>query len=117
MRKIKRKAEIENTGVAVGTWKPGEPEEPGQTNGHQRKIGRCQSSSIRPIAFHLTLSVGGGTQYLPSRDCAHSDRSTANVEADRIAGEGHHARYLHSVAEAGSIVLHVSNNMNEGNKK
>ena len=46
----------------------------------------------------------------------HSERSTANVEADRIAGEGHHARYLHSVAEAGSIVLHVSNNMNEGKK-
>ena len=32
------------------------------------------------------------------------------------AGEGHHARYLHSVAEAGSIVLHVTNNMNEGEK-
>ena len=46
----------------------------------------------------------------------HSERSTANVEADRIAGEGHHARYLHSFAEAGSIVLHVSNNMNEGKK-
>ena len=46
----------------------------------------------------------------------HSDRSTANVEAESIAGEGHHARYLHSVAEAGSIVLHASNNMNEGKK-
>ena len=44
----------------------------------------------------------------------HSDRSTAHVEADRVAGEGHHARYLHSVAEAGSLVLHVSNNTNEG---
>ena len=42
----------------------------------------------------------------------HSERSTANVEADRIVGEGHHARYIHSVAEAGSIVLHVSDNMN-----
>ena len=93
----------------MGTWKPREPEEPGQTNGHHRKIGRCQSSTVRPVAFHLTLSVGGGTQYLrswsrpvmPSRDCAHSDRSTVHVEADRIAGEGHNARYLHSVAEAG----------------
>ena len=46
----------------------------------------------------------------------HSDRITANLEADRIEGEGHHARYPHSVAEAGSIVLHVSNNMNEGKK-
>ena len=44
----------------------------------------------------------------------HSERSKANAEADRIVGEGHHARYFHSVAEAGSIVLHVSNNMNEG---
>ena len=43
----------------------------------------------------------------------HSDRITANLEADRIEGEGHHARYRNSVAEAGSIVLHVSNNMNE----
>ena len=47
----------------------------------------------------------------------HSDRSTANVEADRIAGLGHHARYLHSAAEAGSIVSHVSNNMNECKKR
>ena len=46
----------------------------------------------------------------------HSERNTAKVEADRIVGEGHHARYLHSVAEASSIVLHVSNNMNEGKK-
>ena len=46
----------------------------------------------------------------------HSDRSTANVEADLIVGEGHHARCLHLVAEAGSIVLQVSNNMNEGKK-
>ena len=51
---------------------------------------------------------------MPSRDCAHYDRSTVNVEADRIAGAGHHARYLHSVAEAGSIVLHVSNNGEDG---
>ena len=46
----------------------------------------------------------------------HPDRGTVNVEADRVAGEGDHPRYLHSVAEAGSIVLHVSNNMNEGKK-
>ena len=38
------------------------------------------------------------------------------MEADRIEDEGHHARYHHSVAEAGSIVIHVSNNMNEGTK-
>ena len=32
------------------------------------------------------------------------DRNTARLEADRIKGEGHHARYRHLVAEAGSIV-------------
>ena len=44
----------------------------------------------------------------------HSDRSTANEKADRSVGDGHHARCLHPVVEAGSVVLHVSNNMNEG---
>ena len=43
----------------------------------------------------------------------HSDRNTTKLEADRIKGEGLHARFPHLVAEAGSIVLHVSHNMNE----
>ena len=43
----------------------------------------------------------------------HSDRNTTKVETDRNQGDGHHARFPHLVAEAGSIVLHVSNNMNE----
>ena len=34
----------------------------------------------------------------------HSDRITAKLEAYRIKGEGHHARYHHLVAEAGSVV-------------
>ena len=46
----------------------------------------------------------------------HSDRNTSKLEADRIKGEGHHARFPHLVAEAGSIVLYVSNNMNEVKK-
>ena len=58
------------------------------------------------VAVETAVETGG----------EHSERSTANVEADRIVGEGHHARYLHSVAEAGSIVLHVSKIMNEGKK-
>ena len=49
-------------------------------------------------------------------DAKYSDRITRKLEADRIKAEGHHARYPHLVAEAGSIVLHVSNNMNEGKK-
>ena len=43
----------------------------------------------------------------------HSDRNTTKEETDRIQGDGQHARFPHLVAEAGSIVLHVSNNMNE----
>ena len=46
----------------------------------------------------------------------HSDRSTVNEEADRIVGDGHHARRFHPVVEAGSIVLQVSNKMSEGKK-
>ena len=46
----------------------------------------------------------------------HSDRNTAKVETDRIQGGSHHARFPHLVAEAGSIVLHVSNSMNEVEK-
>ena len=38
----------------------------------------------------------------------HSDRNTAKVETDRIHGDGHHALVPHLVPEAGSIVLHVS---------
>ena len=44
------------------------------------------------------------------------DRNTTKLEADRIKGEGLHARFTHLVVEAGSVVLHVSNNMNEVKK-
>ena len=47
----------------------------------------------------------------------HSDRNTAKVETDRFQGDGHHAPSPHLVTEAGSIVLHVSNSMNEVLKK
>ena len=46
----------------------------------------------------------------------HSERDTTKLEADRIKGEGLRARFPHLVAEAGAIVLHVSNNMNEVKK-
>ena len=36
-----------------------------------------------------------------------------NEESDHIVGEEHHARCVHSDVEAGSIVLHVSGDMNE----
>ena len=32
----------------------------------------------------------------------HSDRSTANEEADRTVGDGHHARCLHLDVEKGN---------------
>ena len=38
------------------------------------------------------------------------------METYRIQGDGHHARFPQLVAEAGSIVLHVSNSMNEFKK-
>ena len=38
-------------------------------------------------------------------------------KTDRTVGDGHHARCLHPVVEAGSIVLQVSNNMSEGKKR
>ena len=47
----------------------------------------------------------------------HSDRNTAKVETDRVHGDGHHARFPHLVAEAGSIVLHVSSSMKTVKKK
>ena len=46
----------------------------------------------------------------------HPDRNTAKVGTARFQGDGHHARFPHMVAEAGSIVLHVSNSRNEVNK-
>ena len=60
-------------------------------------------------------AVAVATARMPGEE--HSDRNTANVETDRIQGDGHHVRFPHLVAEAGSIVLHVSNSMNEVFKK
>ena len=75
---------------------------------------QAESKGIESTSTETTSFVAVETARETGEE--HSDRSTANVKADRIAGEGHHARYLHSVAEAGSILLHVSNNRNEGKK-
>ena len=45
------------------------------------------------------------------------DRRTVNEESDHTVGDDHHARCAHPVVEAGSIVSHVSNDMNEGKRK
>ena len=39
-----------------------------------------------------------------------------NEESDYTVGDDHHARCVHPVVEAASIVLHVSNDMYEGKK-
>ena len=49
-------------------------------------------------------------------DEEHSDRNTAKVETDRFQDDGHHARFPHPVNEAGSILVHVSNTLNEAKK-
>ena len=46
----------------------------------------------------------------------HSELSMVNEESDHIVDEGHQARCVHSDEEAGSIVLHVSRDMNEKEK-
>ena len=68
---------------------------------------RSESSSTETPSAVAVATVSGDE---------HSDRNTTKVETDRIQGDGHHARFPHLVAEACSIVLHVSNNMNEVKK-
>ena len=46
-----------------------------------------------------------------------SDRSTVNEDADHTVGDDHQARCIHAVAEGGSVVLKVSNNMSEENQE
>ena len=46
----------------------------------------------------------------------HSELNMVVEESDHIVGEEHHARCVHSVEEGGSIVLHVSRDMNEKEK-
>ena len=76
---------------------------------NQAQSRRSESSST------ITMSdVAVATARTPGED--HSDRNTAKAETDRFQGDGHHARFPHSVTEAGSIVLHVSNSMNEVKK-
>ena len=43
----------------------------------------------------------------------HLELGTVNEESDHIVGEEHHARCARSDEETGSVVLHVSSDMNE----
>ena len=76
-------------------------------NKNQAESKEIESTSTETISIVVVTAGETGDE--------HSDRITANLEAGRIAGEGHHAQYTHLVAEVGPNVLHVSNNMNEGN--
>ena len=59
---------------------------------------------------NVAVEAAGGT-------CEeHSELSTVTEESGHIVGEEHHARCAHSDEEAGSIVLHDSNDMSEEKK-
>ena len=73
---------------------------------NQAQSRRSESSSTGTMS-----DVAVKTARMPGEE--HSDRNTAKVETDRFHGDGYHARFPHLVTEAGSIVLHVSNSMNE----
>ena len=81
----------------------------GRKQENQAQSRRSESSSTETTSTVAVVIAGGlGDE--------HSDRDTTKLEADRIKGEGLHRRFTHLVAEAGSIVLHVSNNTNEVKK-
>ena len=72
---------------------------------------RAQSRRSESSSIETTSAVAVATARMSGDE--HSERNTTKVETDRIQGDGHHARFPHLVAEAGSIVLNVSNKMNE----
>ena len=76
---------------------------------NQAQSRRSESSSTKTLSDFAVA-----TARMPGEE--HSDRNTAKVETDRFQGDGHHPQFPHLVIEAGSIVLHVSNSMNEVEK-
>ena len=105
-----------------------------------RKLKRNQKELIESTSTETTPYVAVDTAGVTGEE--HFDRSKVNEEADSVetaneaggrhrgrpvlrtvsededhtVGDDHHARYIHLVIEAGSIVLQVSNNMSEGKK-
>ena len=75
---------------------------------------QAQSRRSESSSTETTLDVAVTTARMLGEE--HSDPKTAKVETDRFQGDGHHARFPHLVTEAGSIVFHVSNSMNEVKK-
>ena len=75
----------------------------------------AESKGIESTSTETTPYVAVETAGVTCEE--HSDRCTVNEEADHTVGDDHHARCIHPVVEAGSIVLQVSNNMSEGKKR
>ena len=61
--------------------------------------------------------VNDGVEATAEAGEEHPEISTVNEESGHIVGEEHHARCALSLKEAGSIVLHVSSDMNEKEKR
>ena len=74
----------------------------------------AESKGIESTSTETTPYVAVETAGVTGEE--HSDRSTVNEEADHTVVD-HHARCIHPVVEAGSIVLHVSNSTSEGKKQ
>ena len=74
----------------------------------------AEAEGIEGTSTETTLNVAveaaGGTGE------EHAELSTVNEESGHIVGEEHHARCAHPDEEAGSIALHVSNDMSEEKK-
>ena len=78
-------------------------------NGEQTEI-VIENENAETMLTEAVEATGGTSE-------EHSEFSMVNEEEpDYIVGEEHHARCVHSDEEAGSIVLHVSRDMNEKEK-
>ena len=64
----------------------------------------AESKGIESTSTETTPHVAVETAGVTGEE--QSDRSTVNEEADHIVGDDHHARCIHLVVEAGSIVSH-----------
>ena len=75
----------------------------------EAEVGRIEGTSTE-------IMLNDGVEATGATGEEHSELSMVNEESDHIVGEEHHARCVHSDEEAGSIVLHVSSDMNEKEK-
>ena len=75
----------------------------------KRKQKKVEGTSTE-IMLNDGVEVTGGTSE------EHPELSTVNEESSHIVGEEHHSQCTHSDEEAGSVVLHVSSDMNEKEK-